>query len=187
MPANPLNEPDSPVPCRPEASAQATMVRSTLKTLLGLCLLLLLVSCHPAGCYGPKAFGYNTKGVAAANLVGAYTFDAKNAATLGRLGFTNHSGSITLRQDMTFVCSNLPCVEAIPKPGGYSSWTGKWRLTQEGLVWNVGLYDEDFGGAPGLHGLTLAVLGDHPPHGLQLYINEDAGYWVRLRRAGEGR
>lgn len=161
------------------------MPRTALKILPTVLLVLLLVSCHPEGCYGPRAFGYNTKGVAVSNLVGTYTFEETNV--LNQLGFTNDSGSITLKSDMTFVCSNLPSVAGIPQQGVYSSWTGKWKPLKEHAIWKVKFYDEDRSSTGHLHVLDLPVLGESPPHGIELSIDHDRGYWVRLRRSGGGR
>ena len=156
------------------------MPRSILKILSTVFLLLLLASCSPEGCYGPKAYGYNTKGVVVSNLVGTYTFDDTNV--LKRLGFTNYSGFITLKPDMTFVCSNVPSVACIPQPGIYSSnWSGKWKLVTVHAIWAVKFYDED--GTGHCSSLDLPVLGESAPHGIQLTINSDEGYWVRLHRS----
>src|SRR4051812_1763699 len=112
-----------------------------LKILPTAFLLSLLVSCSPAGCYGPRAFGYNTKGVTTSNLFGTYSFDGTNPSVLDRKGFTNHSGIIRLNSDMTFVCSNLPSImDAFNQPV-YFSTTGKWRIVPEGATWDVQCYD----------------------------------------------
>jgi hypothetical protein len=161
------------------------MIRAKLKVLPTAILLLLMVSCHPEGCYGPRAFNYNTTTVAVSDLVGTYTFDGTNASVLNRLGFTNHSGFISLQPDLTFVCSNVPCVVGIPKPGVYLSSTGKWRTVKRSAIWEVELYDGDFDGRAGFVALSFPVVGESPPYGIQLTINHDEGYWVRYRRSRE--
>ena len=161
------------------------MSRTCLRVLPTALLLLLMVSCHPEGCYGPRAFDYNTKGVTVANLVGTYTFDGTNATVLNKLGYTNHSGFISLKPNMTFVCSNVPCVTGIPKPGVYLSSTGKWRTVKTTAIWEVELYDGDFMGMAGHIALTCSVLGESPPHGIELTINHAEGYWLRYRRSQE--
>lgn len=76
------------------------MTRANFRVLLTTILMLLMVSCHPEGCYGPRAFNYNTTGVAVSNLVGNYTFDGTNTKEplawniLRSLG----AGGISLRQ-----------------------------------------------------------------------------------------
>jgi hypothetical protein len=159
------------------------MTRATLRALLTAIFLLLMASCDPAGCYGPRAFNYNTTGVAVSNLVGTYTFDGTNAAVLSRYGFTNHSGVIRLLPDMTFAFSNVPCIVGLPKPGVYSSSGGKWRAVKTAGIWEVELYDADPEGIAGFSTLSLPVLGSSPPHGLELTINHDEGYWVRYRHS----
>jgi len=159
------------------------MTRTSLKLLPIAILLLMMVSCHPAGCYGPRAFNYNTSGLTASNLVGTYTFDGTNASALIKHGFTNHSGFISLKPDMTFVCSNVPCVVGIPKPGVYLSSTGKWRIVKTAAIWEVELFDGGFDAMSGLVALSFPVLGKFPPHGIELTINHDEGYWVRYRRS----
>lgn len=161
------------------------MTRASLKVLPTAILLVLMVSCHPEGCYGPRAFNYNTTRVAVSNLVGTYTFDGTNASVLNRYGFTNHSGFISLKSDMTFVCSNVPCIVGIPKPGIYSSSTGKWRAVKTAAIWEVEMYDGDSDGIAGFSTLRLPVLSESPPHGIELTINHDDGYWVRYRRSQE--
>lgn len=149
--------------------------------LLTAFVMLLMVSCHPEGCYGPRAFDYNTKGVAIADLAGTYSFDGTNASVLNKHGFTNHSGFISLKPDMTFICSNVPGISGIPNPGVYLSSTGKWRTVKTAAIWEVELYDGDFTGMAGST-LTCPVLGESPPHGIELMINHDEGYWLRYRR-----
>jgi hypothetical protein len=112
------------------------MPRSIPKILSAVFPLLLLASCSPAVCYGPKAFGYNAKGVVASNLVGTYSFDDTNV--LNHLGFTNYSGFITLKPDMTFVSSSVPWVAGTSRPGVYSTnWSGKWKPANVHGVWVV--------------------------------------------------
>jgi hypothetical protein len=143
--------------------------------------LLLLVACHPEGCYSTSSFGYNTDGVVISNLVGVYTFNTNQARTLTYLGYTNHSGYVELRADMTFVCTNIPRVMGIPQSGEYLWSTGKWRVVKVG-IWNVEIYDLNFDGMDGYSSLDWPVIGDAPPHGLELTINHDEGYWIRLER-----
>ncbi|MCD6048945.1 MAG: hypothetical protein K0Q55_348, partial [Verrucomicrobia bacterium] len=76
------------------------MTRQHLKLLPTLVLLLFVAACHPEGCYGPKAFNYNTMPMVTSNLFGAYTLDVPHA-TLEKYGFTNYTGSIRLKPDMT--------------------------------------------------------------------------------------
>ena len=144
--------------------------------------LSLMASCHPEGCYGPRSFGYNTKGVAVSNLFGTYTFDGVNASVLDRNGFTNRSGSIQLKSDMTFVCSEIPCIMNTPKRGVYFSTAGKWRIVQNAAIWEVELYDVDFTTMAGYAALSFPILGESPPHGLELAINHGEGYWIRFQR-----
>ena len=162
------------------------MPRAFYRVLPTASLLLLMASCHPEGCYGPRAFDYNTTGVAVSNLVGTYTFDGTNAAILTRKGFPNHSGFISLRPDMTFGCSNVPNMVGIPKPGVYlSSSSGSWRVTKSRVIWEVELTDGDFEGMAGWSLLRFPVVGERAPYGIELMIDHDEGYWLRYRRSQE--
>src|SRR5439155_17997305 len=159
------------------------MIRTSLKIFPVALLLVLLVSCHPEGCYGPKSFGYNTKGVVISNLFGTYTFDGTNASVLDRNGFTNRSGYIQFKSDMTFECSEIPCIMDIPKKGVYFSTAGKWRVVRSGAIWEVELYDVDFTSMAGCYvALSFPILGESPPHGIELAINHGEGYWIRFQR-----
>jgi len=144
-------------------------------------LLSLFVSCHPDGCYGPESFGYNTKGVAVSNLFGTYVFDGANTSVLNKKGFTNHSGSIQLKPDMTFVFSEVPFIMNVPQSGVYVSISGKWRAVQTKATWAVEVYDVDFKSMGGYGALTFPILGEHPPHGIELAINHAEGYYIRYR------
>ena len=159
------------------------MSRTRFRLLPTLLLLGLMVSCNPEGCYGPKSFGYNTKGVATSNLFGTYIFDGTNASVLDTKGFTDHSGSIQLKPDMTFVFSNVPFIMNLPQSGVYVSTTGKWRTVQTEAIQSVEVYDVDFKSMGGYASLTFPILGEHPPHGLQLAINHSEGYYIRYRRS----
>jgi hypothetical protein len=154
-------------------------MKSFFRVLPTSLLLLLMASCHPEGCYGPKAFGYNTKGVAASNLFGVYTFDGASGPILDRIGFTNHSGSIELKPDMTFMFSKIPC---IAQKGVYSSTSGKWRIVPNNAIWEIEFYDgAGFNSIGGYSSLSLPILGGSPPYGIELAINHNEGYYVRLQ------
>jgi hypothetical protein len=153
------------------------MPRTCLKLLSTVLLLGLIVSCHPEGCYGPQSFGYNTADVVVSNLFGNYVFDG-----------TNSSGSIQLRPDMTFVFSNVPLVMVYPPQNDvYVSTTGKWRTVQTKAVWSVEIYDLDFKSMRGYASLTFPILGEQPPHGLELAINHAEGHYIRYRRSSDAR
>src|SRR3954468_14422715 len=141
--------------------------RASFKIFAIALLLTLVISCHPEGCYGPKSFGYNTKGVAISNLFGTYTFDGTNASVLDRNGFTNRSDYIQLKSDMTFVCSEIPCIMYLPKKGVYFSTAGKWRIVQSAEIWELELYDLDSGSMAGYSNLSFPILGESPPHGIE--------------------
>jgi hypothetical protein len=159
------------------------MPRTWFKLLPTLLLLVLFASCHPEGCYGPESFGYNTKGVGVSNLFGTYVFDGTNGALLDKKGFTNHSGSIQLQPDMTFVFSNVPFIMNLPQPGAYVSTTGKWRAVHTKAIWSLEVYDVDFKSMGGYASLTFPILGENPPHGIELAINHSEGYYIRYRRS----
>lgn len=160
------------------------MNRTFLKRLPTALLLVLLVSCHPEGCYGPKAFGYNTKGVTVSNLFGIYTFDSGNGAVLDAKGFTNHSGYVELKSDMTFVFSEMPCIVSFPKKGVYSSTTGRWKIIPHNAIWEIEFYDGvGLNSICGYYVLDLPILGESPPHGIELAINHNEGYYIRLQKS----
>jgi hypothetical protein len=168
--------------CSNQFSGYAVMRRNLPRILTVALLLTLIVSCHPEGCYGPKAFGYNTKGVAASNLFGIYTFDGFNASVLDKKGFTNHSGYIQLKSDMTFVFSEIPCIMNVPRSGVYFSTAGKWRIVPSNAIWEVEVYDVDSTKMGGYATLAFPIVGESPPHGIELAINDSEGYWIRFQR-----
>ncbi len=96
-------------------------------------------------------------------------------------------GTCNVRPDMTFVFSDVPFVMSVPRSGVYVSTTGKWRTIQTEAIWSVEVYDVDFKSMGGYGSLTFPILGEHPPHGLQLAINHAEGYWIRYRRSQDGR
>jgi hypothetical protein len=149
-------------------------------------LLVLMVSCHPEGCYGPKSFCYNTKGLATSNLFGIYTLDEAHALLLASKGFTNYSGSILLRPDMTFQFSEIPCIMCSTIEGGvYSSATGKWRVAKQNAIWVLEIYDTDYQKMCCRYAsFTLPILGESPPYGIELTINHDTGMWIKLKKRG---
>lgn len=140
-------------------------------------------ACHPEGCYGPKAFNYSTNPVAITNLFGTYVFDGTNAAVLKQNSFTNFSGTIRLNSDRTFTCSDIPCILYPVKPGEYFSASGKWRVIQNEAICEVELYDLDSGSLNGYSAYSFPILNETPPHGLQLTINHNEGYYIRYRRS----
>ena len=142
--------------------------------------LLGFVACHPAGCYGPKAFDYNTGGVTASNLAGVYRLDDLSRDALRKGGFNELSGHVELKSDMTFHFVNVPCAWNFPKAEGYASAKGRWRLVKSGAIWEVEIYDYPFEEMCGYVALKFPVLRESPPHGLQLHIDHDSGYWVRV-------
>jgi hypothetical protein len=152
------------------------------KLLLMAGFLSLFVACHPEGLYGPKAFGYNTTGVVVSNLFGTYVFDGANPALLDQMGFTNHSGSIQLKPDMTFVFSQVPFVMNVPQSGVYASTTGKWRVIQTEAIWSVEVYDVHDMSMGGYASLEFPILGEKPTYGIELAINHSEGYYIRYRR-----
>ncbi len=159
-------------------------MKTFLKILPTTLLLFFIVSCHPEGCYGPKAFGYNTQGVVASNLFGIYTFDGANASALNAKGFTNGAGYIELKSDMTFVFSEIPSVVHVPQKGVYFSTTGKWRIIPHNAIWEVEFYDGvGLNSIGGFSVLSLPILGETPPHGMQLAIKHGEGYYIRLQRS----
>lgn len=158
------------------------MTRQHLKLLPTLVLLLLVAACHPEGCYGPKAFDYNTKPVVTSDLFGSYTLDGPHVI-LEKYAFTNYTGSIQLKPDMTFVCSDIPSIFYPPKPGVYFSSTGQWEVVHNGNIWEVKLHSPSADSLAGFGSLTLPILNEAPPHGLELTINHDEGYFIRYRRS----
>lgn len=159
------------------------MNRNYLKLLPTLLLLTMMVACQPAGCFGPKAFNYVTLPVTASNLFGGYSFDGTNVHILKQNGFTNYSGSIRLNTDMTFTCTDLPCILNPIQPGQYFSATGKWRIIPNGAISEVEFYEMNSGSFNGNAIYTMPVLNETPPHGLELTINHSAGYYIRYRRS----
>jgi hypothetical protein len=141
-------------------------------------LLVLMASCTPAGCYGPKAFGYNTQGVAVSNLFGIYRFDGTNASILNQNGFTNHAGYIELRSDMTCVLSNVPRMWLNPAASVYVSGTWKWKPMKpvhEGGAWELEILAPSSDGL-GPDNLSFPILNESPPHGIEIDINHNLGY-----------
>lgn len=153
-------------------------------TILAAVLLpIFMTGCHPEGLYGPNAFGYNTQGVTNSNLFGTYSFDGTNAQVLSAQGFTNLSGFIELKPNMTFVFSNVPSVMAYPKTNLYYSTTGNWRVVQEKAIWVLEVYNIPFGTMSGYVGFTFPILGETSPHGIELTISHDEGYWIRFSKS----
>ena len=74
---------------------------------------------------------------------------------------------------------------SIPKLRQYSSASGKWRVVPENAIWVVEVYDVDFEKFCGYTALKLPIIGDSPPHGIELVVNHDEGYYVRLKRRAE--
>lgn len=161
------------------------MSRQILRYCLVATSLFLMVACHPEGCYGPKPFGYNTKGVETTNLFGLYILDEAHASFLDSKGFTNHSGSIWLRSDMTFEFSKIPCLMCFTIQGGvYSSTTGKWRVAQQNRIWVLEFFDADHQKQCCQYAsFTLPIFGESPPHGIELAMNHDIGMWIKLKKA----
>ena len=138
-----------------------------------------MVSC------GPKSVGYNTTGVIASNLFGIYTLDEDYAYLLNSKGFTNYSGSVVLKPDMTFQFSKIPCIMCPKIEGGvYSSATGKWRIVKRNAIWALEIYDMDFQTMCCRYALfSFPILGESPPYGIELAFNEDTGLWVKLKKS----
>jgi hypothetical protein len=158
------------------------MTRASLKILSTAAFVILFAACHPEGCYGPKAFDYNTNGTTASNLVGTYQIDTPSVSVLQRKGFADRSGRLELKSDMTFVLSNIPCVWKFPLAEAYASARGKWRIAKHKAIWVIEIYDYDFSKMCGFASLTFPILRDNPPHGIELSINHDEGYYIRLER-----
>ena len=47
------------------------------------------------------------------------------------------------------------------------------------------VYDSNFEDFCGFTTLKLPIIGDSPPHGIELVVNHDEGYYVRLERRSE--
>jgi hypothetical protein len=143
-------------------------------------VVLFLSACQ--ACSGPKDFGYNTAGVVASNLVGTYKVD-ETTWVLERKGFTNLNGTIVLNSDNTFQFTSIPCVGYMGGTNVYSMSAGTWRIRKEKEIWVVEALPSMSTTICGYGQWSLPVLGDSPPYGLQLYINDNEGYWVRYAKA----
>jgi hypothetical protein len=151
------------------------MKRSTQGICLVSSFLLLLVACHPEGCYSPESFGYNTTNtLAPSNLFGLYKFDGRNASKLARDG-----GKIWLKPDMTVEFSDLPVVNP-PEPIKYDSGKGSWKLAKQGVIWEVELYDLNLTTSNGYSIHHFPVVGTSYPYSLEAIISHDEGYWIRF-------
>jgi hypothetical protein len=143
---------------------------------------ILFVALHLTGCeglYGPKAFNYNTSGVVASNLFGAYHLD-DTTWVLAKKGYTNTAGSIVLKADMTFQVTDIPCLQN--GANNYSTASGSWKIQKQDAIWVVALSPQKGQTLCGFSGLTFPVLKDVPPHGIEIHINHDEGYWVRYAK-----
>jgi hypothetical protein len=147
-----------------------------------LWLGLLMVSCHPDGCYGPRAYNYNTQGTTPAALVGTYRLGKDNGGTQQER--IEDDGFIHLKPDMTF--ESVQILERNGS-GGISTTAlstpvvGRWRIIKTNAIWEVELLRQTANGefSPWKQ---FPIIGQKPPHEIELFIDHDRGEWIRYHR-----
>jgi hypothetical protein len=70
----------------------------------------------------------------------------------------------------------------VPRSGVYFSTAGKWRIVPSDAIWEVEVYNVDSNKMGGYATLAFPIIGESPPHGIELAISDGEGYWIRFQR-----
>lgn len=107
----------------------------------------LILSCFLlTGCGDYNWFGLLTKPPVQADLVGSYKLTEWSSKYVGKMGYSQFDGTITLHNDWTYSAVNIPatCVHGLDEntyafSGGYYAFSGNWSVAKSSAVYVVKL------------------------------------------------